>query len=142
MIKTCEICSKEGKYKCPTCLIHYCSVNCFKTHKENNKCEVATVSKKVDQDGDQPKKENPTRREVKIDETDSTIPQSTLEMLKTNKEVKDLLDNPHLRNLLVTIDESENAEEIMQKAMQEPIFVEFADACLKVVEPKEENGDF
>lgn len=56
---------------------------------------------------------------------------------ETNEEVTKLLTNTHLRNLLVTMDSSENAEEIMQKAMQEPIFVEFADVCLKVVEPAE-----
>lgn len=37
---------------------------------------------------------------------------------------------------MVTVDTADNAEEIMQKAMQEPIFVEFADACLKVVDPE------
>lgn len=56
---------------------------------------------------------------------------------ETNDEVTKLLTNTHLRNLLVTVDNSENPVEIMQKAMQEPIFVEFADACLKVVEPEE-----
>lgn len=58
-------------------------------------------------------------------------------ILETNEEVTKLLTSSHLRNLLVTVDNSEHAEEIMQKAMQEPIFVEFADACLKVVKPEE-----
>lgn len=58
-------------------------------------------------------------------------------ILESNEEVTKLLTNNHLRNLLVTVDSSKNPEEIMQKAMQEPIFVEFADACLKVVEPED-----
>lgn len=61
--------------------------------------------------------------------------------LGNNEEVNKLLTNHHLRNLLVTVDDAKNAEEIMQKAMQEPIFVEFADACLKVVDSKNEKDD-
>lgn len=60
---------------------------------------------------------------------------------ETSEEVTKLLTNSHLRNLLVTVDNSENSQEIMQKAMQEPIFVEFADACLKVVEPEDSKQD-
>lgn len=48
--------------------------------------------------------------------------------------MKKLLTNKHLQDLLQTIDQSEDPEKIMQKAMQEPLFVEFADACLKVVD--------
>lgn len=47
-----------------------------------------------------------------------------------------MLANKHLRALLKTVDSTENAEEIMQKVMLEPIFVEFADACLRIVEPE------
>lgn len=63
-----------------------------------------------------------------------------LNISETNEEVTKLLTNTHLRNLLITVDNSENPEEIMQKAMQEPIFVEFADACLKVVEPESKEN--
>ncbi|KAG6360328.1 hypothetical protein INS49_011385 [Diaporthe citri] len=35
--KLCGICEKqEGKYKCPRCSISYCSVACFRPHKENH----------------------------------------------------------------------------------------------------------
>lgn len=35
----CQVCGPDGgdglpKYKCPTCYIKYCSVACFKKHKE------------------------------------------------------------------------------------------------------------
>lgn len=62
-------------------------------------------------------------------------------ILENSDEVKNLLTNPHLRDLLVTIDQAENAEQIMQKAMLEAIFVEFADACIKAVEPSNTNQD-
>lgn len=38
--------------------------------------------------------------------------------------------------MLTAIDKSQNATEAMKAAMLEPIFVEFADECLKIVEPE------
>jgi hypothetical protein len=49
-----------------------------------------------------------------------------------------ILQNPHLQELLVSVDKSPNPDCAMHLAMQEPLFVEFADECLKVVEPTED----
>jgi len=51
------------------------------------------------------------------------------------QELRNLLHNPHLRSLLQQIDVAMNAQSTMMAAMQEPLFVEFANACLQVVEP-------
>ncbi|XP_039034855.1 uncharacterized protein LOC120171144 [Hibiscus syriacus] len=33
--RQCEVCNRaQSKYKCPSCLLPYCSLSCFKTHKE------------------------------------------------------------------------------------------------------------
>ena len=53
-----------------------------------------------------------------------------------NSEVlKQILQNPHLQEVLVSVDNSPNPEYTMQLAMQGPLFVEFADECLRVIEP-------
>jgi hypothetical protein len=52
--------------------------------------------------------------------------------------MQQILQNPHLQELLVSVDRSPNAERAMQLAMQEPLFVEFADECLKIIEPIED----
>ncbi|KAF8486524.1 hypothetical protein JB92DRAFT_3090948 [Gautieria morchelliformis] len=40
----CEICSSQDmKYSCPYCLIQYCSVKCFKEHKEEQIPDVPTL---------------------------------------------------------------------------------------------------
>jgi hypothetical protein len=39
MERLCAVCKGEGKYKCPICLIFYCSVQCCKKHRENE-CDV------------------------------------------------------------------------------------------------------
>lgn len=59
-----------------------------------------------------------------------------------SKDLKDLLCNPHLRELLRTIDGADSKEEAMKAAMQEPLFVEFSDQCLKVVEKEAHPQEF
>lgn len=58
-----------------------------------------------------------------------------------------MLCNPHLRQLLRSIDSADNKYDAMKSAMQEPLFVEFSDRCLKIVENKvltrhESDDDF
>lgn len=49
--------------------------------------------------------------------------------------LKALLGNPHLREMLGEVDGAANAQMAMRRAMVEPIFTEFADALLAMVEP-------
>uniref|UniRef100_A0A7N4P7T4 Zinc finger HIT domain-containing protein 3 n=1 Tax=Sarcophilus harrisii TaxID=9305 RepID=A0A7N4P7T4_SARHA len=56
------------------------------------------------------------------------------------KELRNLLTNPHLRQLLVSIDQADDKETLMKSLMQEPLFVEFADCCLRVVNPPEKEN--
>lgn len=51
-----------------------------------------------------------------------------------SKELRDLLCNPHLRQLLYSVDGADSKYDAMKAAMQEPLFVEFSDQCLKIVE--------
>lgn len=62
-------------------------------------------------------------------------------LLGDSEELKEILKNPHVRDLLENIDKTDKPDETMQKAMLEPLFVEFADACLKVVEPHQSNDE-
>ncbi|KAK4873705.1 hypothetical protein RN001_013065 [Aquatica leii] len=125
-MKTCVVCNNnEGKYKCPTCLVYYCSVSCCNQHRAN-KCTLAKRKEEEIED-DSNKYEFTTR---------DTVPLKKLKLLENDETVKNVLSNTHLRNLLTAVDKSKNPEDIMQKVMLEPIFVEFADACLKVVEPE------
>lgn len=73
--------------------------------------------------------------------TRDTIPLDKLKILDTDPEVKKLLSNPHLRTFLNEVDNAKNPDEVMQKAMLEPLFVEFADACLRIVEPSNEETE-
>lgn len=56
-----------------------------------------------------------------------------------SKELRDLLCNPHLRQLLRSIDSADSKYDAMKAAMQEPLFVEFSDQCLKTVEKEAQS---
>lgn len=52
-----------------------------------------------------------------------------------SERLKSLLANPHLRDYLAQLDATPDAWKAMKVAMLEPLFVEFANECLAVVEP-------
>lgn len=45
----CKVCTgNEAKYKCPACNLPYCSIKCFKQHKEEKPCSGSSVAKSAD----------------------------------------------------------------------------------------------
>ncbi|XP_037294289.1 zinc finger HIT domain-containing protein 3 [Manduca sexta] len=128
---TCTHCCNESKYKCPVCRAPYCSVNCYKTHKQNP-CSPPP----------EPPEEKSDNYQSRLYDypTDDTVPQEKLKLLEQSTEVKKCLANPHVRKILVLLDQSTHPDEMIQEYMQEPIFTEFVDACLKVVQPQNDNN--
>jgi hypothetical protein len=58
-----------------------------------------------------------------------------------SEHLKSLLRNPHLRRILSELDSSKSPWKDMGKVMLEPVFTEFADACLSVIEPMAKEED-
>lgn len=110
------------KYKCPTCHAPYCSVACYKTHKQ-----TPCVKKK--DEGKDP--EPGAGKELEV-ETEDQVPAAKLLCLESDKAVKDCLANRHLRELLVEINSTQDPVGKLKKCMEYPVFKEFADACLRV----------
>ncbi|XP_006832415.1 PREDICTED: zinc finger HIT domain-containing protein 3 isoform X3 [Chrysochloris asiatica] len=42
----CVVCLEKPKYRCPACRVPYCSVTCFRKHKEQCNFETHPVKKK------------------------------------------------------------------------------------------------
>ncbi|XP_067864277.1 zinc finger HIT domain-containing protein 3 isoform X2 [Heptranchias perlo] len=150
-MKICRVCEQQPpKYRCPRCGLRYCSVGCYKKHKDDCKPQesgsVTTISELspvlkgiMRQDG---KGHCWSTDDILGEHEESDrIPPKKLRLLES-EELKSLLCNPHLRQLLLTVDKAEDKESIMKTAMQEPIFVEFADRCLQTVEPPEKENEF
>ncbi|XP_074778683.1 zinc finger HIT domain-containing protein 3 isoform X2 [Athene noctua] len=116
--RPCGVCGAAGaaKYRCPRCAAAYCSVPCCRTHRE--RCTP------------EPKRERAAA---------GRAPPGG-QHAGESEELRDLLLNPHLRQLLLTVDQAEDKSSLMKKYMQEPLFVEFADCCLRIVEPPEKEN--
>jgi len=52
-----------------------------------------------------------------------------------SEELRAMLDNPHLRQMMISLVQSSDPGSQLEAAMQEPIFVEMADKCLSIIEP-------
>ncbi|KAG8589017.1 hypothetical protein GDO81_006212 [Engystomops pustulosus] len=110
----CCMCTVEtSKYRCPCCRLRYCSLDCSKRHKE--------------------------RCVPKGEQSSPSVP-DVLQTRGKSEELKQLLLNIHLRQLLVTLDETENKDEVLKNYMQEPLFVELADMCLSLINPEEKEN--
>ncbi|XP_047235101.1 zinc finger HIT domain-containing protein 3 isoform X1 [Girardinichthys multiradiatus] len=162
-MQICSVCSEQTpKYRCPSCKIRYCSLGCYKKHKDtclpiekpaspNPESEDAAGSEGVqclfsrllcgqiepspaDRPANHPAEPWSVDDLLHEDDIIDKVPLQRLQLLGQSAELRDLLCNPHLRRLLCSVDDAESKEAAIKAAMQEPLFVEFADQCLKVVE--------
>ena len=51
-----------------------------------------------------------------------------------------MLHNKHLREMMKEIDSSQDPGKLLSRAMQIPIFTEFVDECLHIVEPQDDES--
>ncbi|XP_011312038.1 zinc finger HIT domain-containing protein 3 [Fopius arisanus] len=128
-MRNCCICSAESAaYKCPTCRQLYCSSACCRSHK-SSPCSPPEAPEARGDDAKPPRGYDFP--------TEDTVPPQKLEQLRDNEDVKESLKNPHVRDIVRAILNDSDPTKAIALAMTEPIFVELADACLKVVEPQE-----
>ncbi|XP_078467784.1 zinc finger HIT domain-containing protein 3-like [Lampetra planeri] len=138
----CAVCAlSPRKYKCPACESPYCSVECYKVHKGSSNCipkpntaAATSTGSPLDRRHDKAVDNNTYDY---ADEDSDQVPPTRLRLLDESAALRALLDNPHLRSLLTEVDGAQDKATAMRLAMQEPLFVEFADRCLSVVAPAE-----
>ncbi|XP_012706560.2 zinc finger HIT domain-containing protein 3 isoform X1 [Fundulus heteroclitus] len=136
-MQICNVCSEQApKYKCPCCKIRYCSLGCYKKHKETCLPVEKPPSPSSESKDAAAAFAEPWSVDDLLHEDDiiDKVPLHRLQSLGQSTALRDLLCNPHLRQLLRSVDGAESKEAAIKAAMQEPLFVEFADQCLKVVE--------
>ncbi|XP_062844955.1 zinc finger HIT domain-containing protein 3 [Trichomycterus rosablanca] len=147
-MQLCGVCCEHtSKYKCPVCRIRYCSLGCFKKHKSDDSCQpVQTTELPTDKQipgSSQRAAEETWAVDDLLDEDSRSdrVSLDKLQQLGESEALISLLRNPHLRNLMMTVDSAEDKAGAMKKAMQEPLFVELANQCLQIIEPSERNDD-
>jgi hypothetical protein len=123
------------KFKYHFILVCSCSLVCYKEHKSD--CDAKKLSNDnnsffIDTTSNSGK---PQRIFIDDEAEEAELPVEVLSKLGDNEELKVLLQNPHLRDFLSHVNATHNPKGFMKIAMREPLFVEFADACLKVLHP-------
>lgn len=104
----CEVCSIiESKYKCPKCSIRYCSLECFKAHK-NDSGDCSRV----------PKTEQPSK----------------FELLKSDPDLLTMLQkDTFLQSYLKAIESSNNPKELFQQLESNERFIMFKEKVLSII---------
>ncbi|NXW79415.1 zinc finger HIT domain-containing protein 3 [Hirundo rustica] len=140
----CAECGARGaaRYRCPRCGTAYCSVPCCRTHRERCVPQPRQEPGAAGQGSPPGPERGPWALDDILSEEDEQdrVPPQKLKLLGESEELRDLLLNPHLRQLLLTLEQARDKSSLMRKFMQEPLFVEFADCCLSIVEPPEKEN--
>lgn len=140
-----------------------CSFDCYKTHKTSEACVNAQLEPSVETLHGNETSVPTSRINVPFSTDDTVDPAKLAELGEHNMPInvlkwwwthltsciddflcvfsansealKDLLKNKHLRQFLREVDSAENAFRAIKAAMMEPLFVEFADECINIIEP-------
>ncbi|XP_030532644.2 zinc finger HIT domain-containing protein 3 isoform X1 [Rhodamnia argentea] len=130
--RQCRVCNEaQSKYKCPSCLVPYCSLACFKRHKEAP-C-VKPVS--TDHHNEASSQELPVDRPFNIDGPHDVVQQGQLESLASSSEIRDALKDERLQKLICKIDGSADPDSDLEKAMEVEAFRIFTDKILSAIGP-------
>ncbi|XP_057455425.1 uncharacterized protein LOC130746727 [Lotus japonicus] len=127
----CQVCNQvQSKYKCPSCYLPYCSLVCFKKHKEFPCVKPPSSEAKTTA-----ALESPAKEPIVIDEPIEVLQKYQLEAIASSSEIRDALNDKALQELIFRIDCSSNAENELDKAMEEEAFRLFTDKILSTTNP-------
>ncbi|KAF9393044.1 hypothetical protein CPB97_004069 [Podila verticillata] len=129
--KICGVCdTNESKYKCPNCTLPYCSLVCYKKHKETP-CEKPAPIPEPETIPVPPVEPKPDYLE---EESVALLNDDQLSRIAQSARLQELLKNEGLRRLVRMIDSSENPEYLLDKARKEDQrFMEFSEEILTIV---------
>ncbi|KAL3828116.1 hypothetical protein ACJIZ3_016918 [Penstemon smallii] len=130
--RKCEVCEEsQSKYKCPSCLIPYCSLACFKKHKETPCTKPEPITEeKIETPCTKPEPltvENVDsgsiiRKPCYVDEASEVLQKSKLQSIASSSEIRDSIKDEKLQKLIQNIDSSANPEYELDKAMEDDEF--------------------
>ncbi|KAF8402013.1 hypothetical protein HHK36_012964 [Tetracentron sinense] len=126
--RVCHVCNEaQSKYKCPSCLSPYCSLVCFKKHKETPCVKpVSSEAKSFNLPSAAGSVLLP-EKSFQVDEPSEVLQKMQLESIVASSEVRDALKNEELQKLIYNIDFSTGAENELDKAMEMDVFRKFTD---------------
>ncbi|KAJ1286053.1 hypothetical protein BS78_03G324500 [Paspalum vaginatum] len=146
---SCGVCKEAPpKYKCPSCRTPYCSVTCFKKHKEepchktlpHEEISKSPLQEEVTTDTSCPAKSPNTMcptKALEVEDPSWLVDNNRLRSLAELKDIQVTLRDPELQKIILKIDGSSEPEKELEKAMEGQAFHRFTDKILDIVSPKE-----
>ncbi|KAK4582671.1 hypothetical protein RGQ29_025748 [Quercus rubra] len=124
--RKCEVCNEAlSKYKCPSCLVPYCSLVCFKKHKE-----IPCAKPVSSEEKSTPVPESLVERPLTAEQPGDVLQKLQLEAIASSSEIRDALKDGNLQKLIYNIDGSPDAENELDKAMGAEVFRTFTEKIL------------
>ncbi|KAF9010680.1 hypothetical protein BDQ17DRAFT_1515996 [Cyathus striatus] len=135
-LEKCQVCkSSDSKYTCAQCSIIYCSVPCYKIHKENAEESCKSKEDVMDVEDETLEEQNPLRPLTSVrwpyvpDESAYPDPLKRddpkvlqlrqYESIATSPAIRKILANQNLRELMISVDKlrGREREQALQKAL-------------------------
>ncbi|KAL6564559.1 hypothetical protein OROMI_016009 [Orobanche minor] len=130
--KKCEVCEKAlSKYKCPICLIPYCSLVCFKKHKEIPCAKPESFKEEKDY-ADPPTNDG---KPCYVDDPSEVLQESHLQSVASSNEIRNSLKDEKLQKLIYNIESSADPDDEFDKAMEDESFRLFTEKILSTICP-------
>ncbi|OAY34745.1 zinc finger HIT domain-containing protein 3 [Manihot esculenta] len=127
--KQCQVCNEaQSKYKCPSCLAPYCSLVCFKKHKEIPCAKPVSKEEKSTADP-----QLPVERPLTVDDASEVLQKPQLESIASSSEIRDALKDESLRKLIHSINCARDPQSELDKAMGGEAFRIFTDKILSAI---------
>lgn len=131
--RQCRVCNQAvSKYKCPSCLSPYCSLICFKKHKEIP-CSTPVASEQNQKSTVDP--QSLVERPLNVDEPSEVVQRSQHQAIASSSEIRDALKDEDLRKLICAVDSSQDPENELDKAMELEVFRTLTDKILSTISP-------
>ncbi|XP_066316033.1 uncharacterized protein [Miscanthus floridulus] len=149
--RSCCVCKEAPfKYKCPSCRTPYCSVTCFKKHKEES-CQKTLPQEEISKSPLQLQEEVPLNTTCTAKSPNTACPTKVLEVedpswlvdnnrlrsLAELKGIQDALRDPELQKMILKIDGSSEPEKELERVMEGQAFREFTNKILDIVSLQE-----
>lgn len=134
--KKCEVCDEaKSKYKCPNCFMPYCSLVCFRKHKEIpcGKPEPEPDAEPASEENLAPAPALHVEKPIYVDEPSEALNQSQLESIASSTEILEAMRNKELQKLIYNLDSSLDAENELDKAMEKEEFRILSEKILSII---------
>ncbi|CAM0137004.1 hypothetical protein VKS41_008155 [Umbelopsis sp. WA50703] len=130
----CQVCEANvSKYKCPTCTIPYCSLACYKKHKETP-CQKPTETENAESSAPAQEKASKAKNQPTGDDDDQQLTVEQLQSLGQSEALREYLLYPQIRKLIRAIDSADNPAKALDEARQnDQVFNEALDEMLYAV---------